>query len=265
MRYTGFHRLMRFVHREVRGAWQVHFGNEIETDQLDRFRQRYKDQNLIPPSYTAMVIKSTAVAMKELIPTYPQINSMLVGFPGWRRIHTFDRISAGVAVSRNDDGQDGVVVGVIEDPEAQTLTYITEHLQQMATAPVQDVPGMRNCYYLYRAPAPIQWLIAKMGHAIPEYRRRYRGTFSLTTVGKFGVDWQLSLPLAGATIQLGFGHIRQRPVVRDGQVVPANTFNLSMTFDRLLMNGRPCAMLFERIRQILNHAEFDDAKPPDNT
>lgn len=261
MRYTGFHRLMRLVHRgEVQNSWQVHLGNEIIADQLDLLRQQYKDLNSPPPSYTALVIKAIGLAMRQVSRDYPEINSMIAGFPGFRRIHTFDQITAGVAVSRIENDRDSVVVGVIENPETRLLSSITTELKQLGTLPVKDVPGMRNCYYLYRAPLPIQWFMAKMGSAVPNLRQKYRGTFSLTTVGKFGVDWQLSLPQAGSTLQFGFGEVRSRPVVRNGEVVAARTFNLIGAFDRLVMNGKPVALLMELVREILNKADFKDDK-----
>ena len=269
MKYTGFHRFMSIVHRsEVLRCWQVHLGNEIRVDALDRIRQDARQAGLNTPSYTALVIKAIADSMRELIPTYPQLNAMITGIPGWKSIHTFDRISMGVAISRVENGDDSVVVGVIEDPDTLTPDQITAQLKAFTNVTVKETERLRNCHYIYRAPWPVQWVMGKLGHKVPELRRRYRGTVSLTTVGKFGVDWQLSLPQAGATIQFGFGNIRERPVVIDGQVVAKKTFNLTLSFDRLVMNGKPCAELMEGIRNKLQgdlKALPSQTAPRDNT
>ncbi len=257
MRFTGFHRAIAIFHREHRQTFPIHFGNEILVEELDKLRNRYKQAGLQAPSYTAMVIKAIAIGIKETSKQYPEINSFLTGFAGWKTIHTFDRISAGVAVSRDEDGLDRTIHGVIQDPEQTPLSKITAQLKIFSTGVVKDIDYLRNCYYLFRAPRIVQEIICWCGKTFPKNRRLYRGTFAITTIGKFGVDWQLMLPQS-ATLQFGFGAIRERPVVKDGQVVSARTFYLTHSFDRRLMNGKPCTILMERIREILNHAEFDD-------
>ncbi len=257
MRYSGFHRAIGILHGEHKATWPIHFTNEIETAKLDELRQRYKDAGQTPPSFTSMVVKAIALAVNEVSGQFPEINAYLKNFFGWKTIHDFDRISAGVAISRNEDGLDRAMTAVVQDPEAKPLTAITKELRDAATLPVQDVPYMKNCYYLFRAPKPIQWLMLLIGRSFPETRRLYRGTFTLTSVGKFGVDQQVTLPQA-SSLQFGFGVIRPRPVVHDGQVVSARTFYLTSSFDRRLMNGRPVAEMMEKVRDILNTAAFDD-------
>jgi len=254
MRYSGFYRAIGILHGEHRATWPIHFCNEIEIERLEEYRRRTGANK---PSYTALVVKAIAKAVREISAEYPQINSYLRNVLGWKTIHTFDRISAGVAVSRDDAGEDQTVVSIVLDPERTPLSAITEQLRDHATMPVRDIPYVRNCYYLFRLPSPLQRLMLWVGKTFPEKRRLYRGTFTLTSVGKFGVDFQLTLPQA-SSLQFGFGSIRQRPVARDGQVIAAKTFFLTLSFDRRLMNGKPCAKLMERIRTILESAEFDD-------
>jgi hypothetical protein len=257
VRYSGYQSAIWITYREQRSSWPICFCNEIEADRLEELRERYRRHNLRPPSYTALVVKAIARGIAEIQPEFPEINSMLTGFLGWKTIHTFKRISAGVAISRAENGRDLGYQSVLQDPEKTPLTEISRRLQEHATAPAKDVAYMRNCHYLFRAPRPVQEVMLWMGRTFPELRRKYRGTFCLTSVGKFGVDFQLTLPQA-ACLQFGFGSIRDRAVVRHGQVIAAPTFYLSMSFDRRLMNGKPCSILLERIRDILNAAAFAD-------
>jgi hypothetical protein len=259
MMHAGFQRAMRIEHRAVRRGWIVHFSNLIDATQLEAFRARYSQLGVTPPSYTALVVKAIACALRNLLPTYPELNCAMTGLPFWKRVHYFDRVSAGVAISRDEEGLDGVVLGVIQDPDSMSLSQMTAQLRSYSTLPVKDVPYLRNCHYLFRLPGLLQALVMWFGRASPKLRQRYRGTFSLTSVGKFGVDIQLP-QMAG--LLFGFGALRDRPMVRHGQVVAAPTFYLSMSFDRLLMNGKPCALVMERIRDILEAAQFDD-RPED--
>lgn len=254
MRYSGFHRAIGILHGEHRATWQIHFCNEIDTARLDAYRERF---GAARPSYTALVVKAIAMALRDVSARYPETHAYLRNFLGWKTIHTFDRMSAGVAVARDDAGQDQTVVSIVLDPDSIPLRAITDQLKDHATRPVRDIPYVRNCYYLFRLPSLLQRLMLWVGKTFPEKRRLYRGTFTLTSVGKFGVDYQITLPQA-SSLQFGFGSIRARPVLRDDRVVPGRTFYLTMSFDRRLMNGRPCAELMEGIRDILQHARFPD-------
>ncbi len=267
MRYSGFHRAIGIFHRELKHSWQIHFCNEIDAEKIEGMRARYRSLGLNPPSYTAIVIKAAALGIREVSDKFPQINSMLTGFLGWKTIHTFSTISAGVAIARTENpDMDDAIHGVIEHPDQMSLDEISKKLQEYATLPVKDVPYLRNCHYLYNAPRIAQEVMLWFGRTFPKMRRQYRGTFSLTTVGKFGVDYQVTLPQTSC-LEFGFGCVRERPIVREGKVVAGRSFFVTLSFDRRLMNGRPCAMLMERVREILEEAEFADVpdakeKPP---
>src|SRR5882672_5740403 len=75
MKYTGFHRAIHILHGEHRETWPICLCNEIETDHLDQIRLRFKLAGLEPPSYTAMVVKAAAMAIREVSKSYPEINS----------------------------------------------------------------------------------------------------------------------------------------------------------------------------------------------
>ncbi len=256
MRYTGFHRIIHIFHRELKKSWQIHFCNEIETDKLDELRNDHKNAGLTPPSYTAMVIKAIAMGIQQVSITYPEINSMLTGFLGWKTIHTFKQINAGVAISQEIEGNDRVAQGIIQNPEVTPLSQITAQLKRLSEQFTTDTKEKQNYNSLYRAPRLVQEFMLWSSRTFPKLRKQYRGTYSLTSVGKFGVDYQLTLPQT-ACLQFGFGAIRERPVIRNGNVIPAKTFYLTMSFDRRLMNGKPCALLMTKIRDILNSANFE--------
>jgi pyruvate/2-oxoglutarate dehydrogenase complex dihydrolipoamide acyltransferase (E2) component len=262
MRYSGFHRFVDLIHRQQRKTWQIHLGREIEADRLDALRQEYVARGQRPPSYTAMVVKAAAMAIDQVAPLYPEVNAAFGFLPFPRSIHAFDRISAGIAVARELDGRDIVTMGVVEDPEKKPLSVITSQLYDFAHKPLDELPSMRSCKSLFKAPWPMQWLMTTLGDRVPSLRRQYRGTFAVSTVGKFGVDWQLTMP-QGATLQFGFGSVRERPIVRHGKVVPCLTFNLSVTFDRRLVNGRPCGVLLDAVHHVLSTADFGEDQQED--
>lgn len=262
MGYCGFHRAIGILHDENRETWPICFGNEVRVDAIDALRRRIREERGEAPSYTALIVKAIAKAIDEVRREYPEVSSVMLGRLFWKRIHYFDRMSAGVAISREYKGMDVAMCGVVEDPERTGLLDMTRQLQSMATLPTQDVPIMRNCHYLFRLPWIAQKLMLWVGKNMPEMRRQYRGTFTLTSVGKFGVDYQLTLPQASC-LQFGFGAIKERPVVEDGKVVPARTVFLTLSFDRRLMNGKPVSMVMQRTCEIIANAEL--AVEPETT
>lgn len=260
MRYSGFHRAVRYIHAGVRRRWPVNFCNQVELDALDALRAASERAGLAKPSYTAAVTKAIAMAVAELQDTFPELNSMIGRFLGFHWISRFESISAGVAVSRDDDGMDRIFVQVIPEPHRLTLGDLTQRLRHASTAAASELPDYAATRSLYRKPGFLQKPLIYFGEVAPKLHARYRGTFSLTTVGKFGIDMQTTLPLT-TPIQFGFGRVQPRPVVRGGGVAVANTVMLTLTFDRNLLNGRPCAELMERVCTILSTADFGEEAP----
>ena len=77
-------------------------------------------------------------------------------------------------------------------------------------------------------------------------------------MGKFGADFHLSLPQT-STLQFGMGAVKDRVVARAGLPVVVKTMNLTLSFDRILMNGRPAGILLETIARIMTQLELDEA------
>lgn len=257
LHYSDFHRTVRVLFNDLDHRWPITLVKEIQVDALDQLRAAATKTSATTPSYTACVIKAAAQANDELRVRFPELNAVICHFLGFRWIREFGGISAGVAVSRDEDGLDRTFMLVIPEPQELSLGEITRRMQQAATAPEEQLPDYREFKALSRKPWWLRRLMLYIGANSAKLHRRHRGTFSLTTVGKFGVDIQASLPMA-APLQLGFGAVKERPVVREGQIVAARTMFLSLTFDRCLMNGRPCGEWLSRIDHILSTA--DDGK-----
>lgn len=262
MSYTGFHRAVQIIHGDVRQRWQIAFVNQIEVSEIDSLRRACESAGKATPSYTACVTKAAGVAIAELSREFPELNSMIGGVLGFRFLKRFDGVSAGVAVARDEDGHDRVFVQILDSPQDMPLGEITAKLKHASTAPADTLEDYQACKALYAKPGFVQRVMLALGVNVPSLHRRYRGTFSLTTVGKFGVDVQSVMPLT-TPIQFGFGAIRKRPVVHttaDGrdEIIAARTMNLTLAFDRRLMNGKPVGALMERVCHILETA--DDGK-----
>ena len=106
MKYTGFHRVVQYTFAEHQSSFKISLSNEVRTEAMDTLRNTYRSAGQRPPSYTAMVIKGVADTLRHMLPEYPELNAMIVGFGPFKRIHAFDRISAGIAVSFKEHNKD---------------------------------------------------------------------------------------------------------------------------------------------------------------
>ena len=253
MRYSGFYRAVGYIHNVAKQRWPIAMACDVECDEIDRLR-RAAAAGEDKPSYTACVTKAIGMAIAELSQQYPELNSMIGRFLIWRWVRRFNGISAGVAVSREEEGLDRVFNLVIQEPQLLSLAELTAQLEHASRGPAGEVPQYAANQSMYKLPGFVQRIMLYLGATLPGLHQKHWGTVSLTTVGKFGVDLQMVMPLT-TPIQFGFGAVRKRPVVRGDQIVAALTMNLSMAFDRRLLNGRPPGALLGRVQHILATAD----------
>ncbi|MCH2115368.1 MAG: 2-oxo acid dehydrogenase subunit E2 [Pirellulales bacterium] len=65
------------------------------------------------------------------------------------------------------------------------------------------------------------------------------GTFTVTNLGKFDIDYFTPIINLPQTAILGVGRIADEPVVVEGKVVAGKTMALSLTFDHRVVDGGP--------------------------
>ena len=73
------------------------------------------------------------------------------------------------------------------------------------------------------------------------------GAFSISSLGTFRVDAftpVINLPEAAI---LGVGRIKEKPVVKDGEIVIRKMMTLSLVFDHRLTDGAPAARFLDYI------------------
>jgi pyruvate dehydrogenase E2 component (dihydrolipoamide acetyltransferase) len=74
------------------------------------------------------------------------------------------------------------------------------------------------------------------------------GTFTVTSLGTYGIDAFTPIINWPECAILGIGEIRKRAVVVDDQIVARHTATLSLTFDHRLIDGAPAAHFLQSLR-----------------
>jgi len=182
---------------------------EFNMDNAIAFREQY---NSIPDtkiSYNDIVVKATALALKQ----HPQVNSQW--FDDKMRWNHHVHIGVAVAV------EDGLVVPVLKFANEQNLTQIN--------AQVKDFAGRARDKKL----------------ALDEMEG---STFTISNLGMFGITDFTSIINQPNSAILSVGAIVQKPIVKEGNIVVGNTMKLTLACDHRTVDGATGALFLQTLK-----------------
>jgi pyruvate dehydrogenase E2 component (dihydrolipoamide acetyltransferase) len=178
-----------------------HFYLTIEVDMSRAIEVRKAINKSIEPdkvSFNDMVIKAAATALKK----HPAVNS------SWLedRIRYNDHVHIGVAVAV----EDGLLVPVVRFADGKRLRQIG--------AEVKDFAGRARAKKLQ----PEDW---------------EGNTFTISNLGMFGIDEFTAIINPPDACILAIGGIQEKPVVKNGQIVPGNIMKVTLSCDHRVVDG----------------------------
>jgi pyruvate dehydrogenase E2 component (dihydrolipoamide acetyltransferase) len=179
------------------------FVEECNVDRLVELRERLRPDaraNNVELTYLPFVIKAVVAALKK----NPMLNSSLDTAANEIVLHSGYHI--GIAVATDN----GLMVPVVHDADQLTMLQLAVEVERLSNA-------------------------ARDGKLTRE--ELTGGTFTLTSLGKLGGLFAVPIihfPNVGI---LGLHQIKQRPVVRDGQIVIGQVMLLSLSLDHRIVDG----------------------------
>jgi pyruvate dehydrogenase E2 component (dihydrolipoamide acetyltransferase) len=188
---------------------------EIDMSRAVEARGRLKasaGEGEVVPSFNDMVVKACALALRE----HPRAN----GAYRDGRFELYSRVNVGVAVA----AQDSLVVPTVFDADRKGLRQIAADSRALA----QKV---------------------REGQITPP--ELSGGTFTVSNLGMYGIDNFSAVINTPQAAILAVGAIKERPVARGGQIVPAQTLNVTLACDHRILYGAPAAEFLARIRTLL--------------
>jgi pyruvate/2-oxoglutarate dehydrogenase complex dihydrolipoamide acyltransferase (E2) component len=248
------HRVLRAIRMwqaENQRTWRSQFHNLLDASALENIREQYHRQYGENLPYAVLVAKAVSIAMREFLPEHPELNAYLHrGILGYRA-HYFDRLSFGCTFSvNNPEGYEQIVIAVCEDPDQKDLREINAALREKF---LPTSPTVKNSSLYYRLPWILQKILAWYGENNAKARFLYRGTYSYTALGKFGIDYH-DVPQS-STLTFGMGQVKERVFAKDGRPYVAPGFYLIMSLDRRLMNGQVPAEFLARVSDLLERGD----------
>jgi pyruvate/2-oxoglutarate dehydrogenase complex dihydrolipoamide acyltransferase (E2) component len=211
-------------------------------------------------------VRALALALRDF-PYANQRISRRIWLPLARaRLQMFDHCDIAVAVERDIPGvESAAFVDIIRDANEKSLFEITMWLSDLSKSDTQTNEQWKQFSgVITRFPTWVALLLVRLPYFVPRLWDRYRGAAALvTSPAKYGVDtvtacW--SWPVG-----VSFGLVKDRPLVKDGQIKACPTFNLICNFDRRIMAGAQAGRFFAAIVKNLEAAKSTLAETSSTT
>jgi pyruvate dehydrogenase E2 component (dihydrolipoamide acetyltransferase) len=186
---------------------------DIDMEAAVAMRAQLKEVAEVVPSFNDMVVKASALALRE----YPRANGSYKD----GRFELHGRINVGVAVA----AQDALIVPTIFDADRKSLGEIARVARELA-GKVRD-----------GTIAP------------PELSG---GTFTVSNLGMYGITSFTAVINPPQAAILAVGSLKKRPVVDDGgRIVARDTMTVTLVCDHRILYGADGAEFLARVRQLL--------------
>jgi len=167
-------------------------------------------QEKLQVSYTAILAGAAAKALIE----HPIINSTLER----TQIKILEDVNIGVAVAT----EHGLVVPVIKNADRKSIREIDATLKEL-TQKARDGKLTRE--------------------------EVTGGTFTITNLGMYGVEFFTPIINPPESAILGVGKITQKPVATKGKIEPKPIMTLSLSYDHRVVDGGPAAEFLRKIKE----------------
>lgn len=209
--------IARRMHASLQEMAQLTHGYEVRMDAVvslrDRLKEEWTDSDLPVPSINDFLLKAAALALRE----HPLLNATVRE----DAIHLLDEIHLGFAVAVPG----GLMVPVIEDAVALPLPEIAHRSRSLAQA-------------------------AREGRISPAQLEG--ATFTVTSLGGYGVDFFTPVINPGNVAILGVGRLRDGVEWVDDRPLRTRVLTLSLTFDHRAVDGAPAAEYLRTVGELLS-------------
>lgn len=192
-----------------------HFYLTIEIDMSRAMQVREAINAGIKPdkiSFNDLVIKAAAVALKQ----HPKVNSSWLD----DRIRYNSHVHIGVAVAV----EEGLLVPVVRFADTKPLRMIGSEVRVFAQKAME------------KKLQPQDW---------------EGNTFTISNLGMFGIDEFTAIINPPDACILAIGSIADKPVVKNGQIVPGHVMKVTLSCDHRVVDGATGAAFLNTFRDLL--------------
>jgi len=194
------------MHASLQEMAQLTLGSEAVMDAAVALRAQLKEQwapaGIPVPTITDLVVRAAALALRE----HPRLNASVHD----DAIHIQPEINVGLAVAL----EEGLMVPVLKKADQLPLSAIAAGSRRLAQG-------------------------ARTGRlSLPDLEG---GTFTVSTLGSYGIDFFTPVITPGQVAILGVGRLRDSVRWEGESPVRTQVMTLSITFDHRAVDGAPAA------------------------
>jgi len=201
--------------QSLRETAQYTLGREVDISALIKIRMELKQKGS-PANITDLIHKAVVQAILENPVMQAVIDGDDMVVPA--------EVHLGFAVARGDE----LLVPVIKNAHRLNLNEMAAERRRLTDAVLQGIIK----------PEELQG-----------------GTFTVTNLGTYGVDFFTPVLYPKQSAILGIGRIVERPVLENGNIRSAQFMTLSLTVDHQVINGAPAARFLNRLAELLSQPE----------
>lgn len=177
---------------------------------------RRLDSSGIRLSLNDFIVRACALAMAH----HPQVNASW----GGDHILVHGDVNVGVAIALPPERGGGLVVGVVRQVDRKSLRTISEEAKSLAEK------------------------ARTRGLSMDEMSG---STFTISNLGMYGVDHFTAIINPPNAAILAVGAAIERPVVRDGAVVPGHEMTVTLCSDHRIVDGAMAAAYLQSVRELV--------------
>jgi pyruvate dehydrogenase E2 component (dihydrolipoamide acetyltransferase) len=185
---------------------------KINMDAAIKARTLLNENATTKISFNDMIVKATALSLKQ----HPKVNSSWMG----DFIRENHHVNIGIAVAVDE----GLLVPVLRFADSLSLSQISGNVKEFAKK-AKD-----------KKLQPADW---------------EGSTFTISNLGMFGIDSFTAIINPPDACILAVGGISQEPVVKDGQIVPGNVMNVTLSCDHRVVDGATGAAFLQTLKSLL--------------
>ena len=185
---------------------------KINMDAAIKARTLLNETATVKISFNDMIVKATALSLKQ----HPKVNSSWMG----DFIRENHHVNIGIAVAVDE----GLLVPVLRFADGLSLTQISGSVKEFAKK-AKD-----------KKLQPADW---------------EGSTFTISNLGMFGIDQFTAIINPPDACILAVGGIAQEPIVKNGQVVPGNVMNVTLSCDHRVVDGATGSAFLQTLKSLL--------------
>ena len=185
---------------------------KINMDAAIKARTLLNENATTKISFNDMIVKATALSLKQ----HPKVNSSWMG----DFIRENHHVNIGIAVAVDE----GLLVPVLRFADGLSLSQISGNVKEFAKK-AKD-----------KKLQPADW---------------EGSTFTISNLGMFGIDQFTAIINPPDACILAVGGIAQEPIVKNGQVIPGNVMNVTLSCDHRVVDGATGSAFLQTLKSLL--------------